>query len=47
MLLGVIAMRFEGKLEWDAAEDAVPQEQGSEPLPAADVPEGLGFCLMR
>ena len=35
MLLGVIALRVEGKLEWDPVEDADHQQRRSEQVPEA------------
>ena len=45
MLLGVIAMRFEGKLMWDARKGPVHQQQGGEQLSEAEIPQGLEVLL--
>jgi hypothetical protein len=46
MLLGVIALRVEGKLEWDAA-NALHQQCGSQQISETDVLEGLDADVAR
>ena len=41
MLLGVIALRVEGKLEWDAAKGRFTNNQRRQQVPGPDRPQGL------
>ena len=47
MLLGVIAMKFEGKLEWDAKKMRIHKQHRGEQVPEAEVPQGMEIRVMR
>ena len=42
IVMAVISLRVEGKLEWDPGEDAVHQQQRSQQVREARLPQGMG-----